>query len=118
MTWIVAVAALVAELLAQEPEATLLSEADVRWDQLSLGIYERQCVVIRGVHCLSVGNQPLKNRNARHQAHEVVEICSTQKESGNEETHQRKLQHVGVVHELPVTGPARLTFDAHCAGEA
>ena len=43
------VAALVTELLAQEPEATLLSEADVRWDHLSFGIYERQCVVVRGI---------------------------------------------------------------------
>jgi hypothetical protein len=42
------VAALVEELLAREPEATLLSDAEVRWDHLSLGIYERQCVVVRG----------------------------------------------------------------------
>jgi hypothetical protein len=42
------VTALVTGLLAQEPEATLLSEADVRWDHLSLGIYERQCIAVRG----------------------------------------------------------------------
>ena len=43
------VAPLVTELLARDPEATLLSEANVRWDHLSLGVYERQCVVVRGV---------------------------------------------------------------------
>ena len=43
------IAPLVADLLARDPEATLLSEADVRWDHLALGVYERQCVVVRGV---------------------------------------------------------------------
>ena len=43
------IAALVAELLAREPEATLLTDADVRWDHLSLGVYERECVVVRGI---------------------------------------------------------------------
>jgi hypothetical protein len=42
------VAVLVTELLAQEPEATMLSEAYVRWDHLSLGVYERQCLLVRG----------------------------------------------------------------------
>ena len=42
-------APLVAELLARDPEATLLSEADVRWEHLSVGVYERQCVIVRGV---------------------------------------------------------------------
>lgn len=43
------IAPLVAELLVRDAEATLLSEADVRWDHLALGVYERQCVVVRGV---------------------------------------------------------------------
>jgi len=43
------IAPLVAELLAREPDATVLADADVRWDHLSLGVYERQCVVVRGI---------------------------------------------------------------------
>jgi hypothetical protein len=37
------------ELLSREPEATVLSEADVRWEHLAVGLYERQCVTLRGV---------------------------------------------------------------------
>ena len=40
---------IVAELLAREPDATVLSDADVRWDHMALGLYERQCVTVRGV---------------------------------------------------------------------
>jgi len=43
------VAPLVAQLLSGDPEATVLSEADVRWEHLSAGVYERQCVTVRGV---------------------------------------------------------------------
>ena len=43
------VAALASGLLAREPEASVLSEADVQWEHLSLGVYERQCVTLRGV---------------------------------------------------------------------
>ena len=43
------ITAMVTELLAREPDATVLSEADLRWDHLSLGVYERQCVAIHGV---------------------------------------------------------------------
>ena len=37
------------ELLSRDPEATVLSEADIRWDHLTLGVFERQCVTVRGV---------------------------------------------------------------------
>ena len=43
------VAALLTELLSQEPDATVLSEAEIRWEHLAAGIYERQCVTLRGV---------------------------------------------------------------------
>lgn len=43
------VAPLVAELLSRDADATVLSEADVRWEHLSAGLYERQCVTVRGV---------------------------------------------------------------------
>jgi hypothetical protein len=43
------IAPLVDELLSRNAEATLLSEANVRWDHLALGVYERQCVVVGGV---------------------------------------------------------------------
>ena len=43
------VAPMVSELLSRDPDATVLSEADVRWEHLSLGLFERQCVRIRGV---------------------------------------------------------------------
>ena len=43
------VAPMVSELLSRDPDATVLSEADVRWEHLSLVLFERQCVRIRGV---------------------------------------------------------------------
>lgn len=43
------VAPLVARLLSGDSEATVLSEADVRWEHFSAGLYERQCVTVRGV---------------------------------------------------------------------
>ena len=43
------VAPLVAQLLARDPEATVLSEANIRWEHLSVGLYERQCVTVGGV---------------------------------------------------------------------
>jgi hypothetical protein len=43
------VAPLVSQLLSRDPEATALSEANVRWEHLSVGLYERQCVTVRGV---------------------------------------------------------------------
>jgi len=43
------VAPLVTQLLSGDPDATVLSEAAVRWDHLSAGIYERQCVTVHGV---------------------------------------------------------------------
>src|SRR5262245_29501533 len=39
---------LVAQLLAGDSEATVLDEANVRWEHLSAGVYERQCVTVRG----------------------------------------------------------------------
>jgi hypothetical protein len=43
------VAPLVMELLSRDPDATVLSEADLRWEHLTVGFYERQCVTVRGV---------------------------------------------------------------------
>jgi hypothetical protein len=43
------VAPLITQLLSGDPEATLLSEATVRWEHLAAGIYERQCVTLHGV---------------------------------------------------------------------
>lgn len=43
------VAPLVARLLSDDSEASVLSEADVRWEHLSALVYERQCVTVRGV---------------------------------------------------------------------
>ena len=60
------VAPLVAELLASDPEATLLSEADVRWDHLSLGVYERQCVVVHGVLGRAMRTITIPSGHAHH----------------------------------------------------
>jgi hypothetical protein len=43
------IAPMVTELLSRDAEATVLGEADVRWEHLSLGLFERQCVTVRGV---------------------------------------------------------------------
>ena len=60
------VAPLVAELLARDPEATLLSEADIRWDHLSLGVYERQCVVVHGVLGRAMRTITIPSGHAHH----------------------------------------------------
>jgi hypothetical protein len=44
-----AVAPLVTRLLSGDSEATVLSEATVRWEHLSAAVYERECVTVHGV---------------------------------------------------------------------
>jgi hypothetical protein len=39
---------LVAALLARDDEAQVLADAEVRWDVLLTGVYNRRCVAVRG----------------------------------------------------------------------
>jgi hypothetical protein len=64
------VAPLVARLLSGDPEATVLSEADVRWEHLSAGLYERQCVTVRGVLARPIRTITIPSGEKDHHGHE------------------------------------------------
>jgi hypothetical protein len=64
------VAPLVAQLLSGDSEATVLSEADVRWEHFSAGIYERQCVTVRGVLSRPIRTITIPTGAHEHHGHE------------------------------------------------
>jgi len=64
------VAPLVTRLLSADPEATVLNEADVRWEHLFAGLYERQCVTVRGVLARPIRTITLPSDTHDHRGHE------------------------------------------------
>jgi len=64
------VAPLVARLLSGDSEATVLSEADVRWEHFSAGVYERQCVTVRGVLARPIRTVTIPTGAHGHHGHE------------------------------------------------
>jgi hypothetical protein len=64
------VAPLVTRLLSGDSEATVLSEADVRWEHFSAGVYERQCVTVRGVLARPIRTITIPTDMHDHHGHE------------------------------------------------
>jgi hypothetical protein len=64
------VAPMVTQLLSADSEATVLSEADVRWEHFSAGVYERQCVTVRGALARPIRTITIPTGAHEHHGHE------------------------------------------------
>jgi hypothetical protein len=58
----------VAQVLALDAEANALANAEVRWDRLVTGVYNRRCVEVRGdlVRTVSTLTIPMTSRPGAH----------------------------------------------------
>jgi hypothetical protein len=63
-------ATLVAHVLGREPDANALADAEVRWDSFDVGVYERQCITVRGAISRSIRTVTIPAGAHPHEHHE------------------------------------------------